>query len=192
MKHFLHLLIFLIPAFTFAQPTVPIDKKTGHVLYTGVIDAKGVSQPELYLRMKAFYNTYSAGENAMKLETDEPGRLSAKTFTDVIVDDGTTTERQRLWYTLSLDLEDGRFIYEMRNFSLQRHCIPARQIPCEAQTKTIAVEALISPVKKGKKNKTSTNPYSLENALEKATSSLLAAMQSSALSERRIAGIKPE
>mgnify|MGYP006213214427 CR=1 FL=1 len=53
----------------------------------------------------------------------------------------------------------------------------------------VAAEAIIKPAKKGKK-KVNTNPYSPENALEKTTSSLVAVMKESALSERRIASNK--
>ncbi|MDX5418972.1 MAG: DUF4468 domain-containing protein [Hymenobacteraceae bacterium] len=189
MKHFLLFIIFLIPAFTFAQTAVPIDKKTGHIVYTGVVDAKGVSQSELYLRMKAFYYTYSAGENAIQLESDDTGRLSGKAFTDIIVDDGITTEKQRLWYTLAIELGDGKFRYELTDFSMQRYCIPARPVACEMQTKLVAAEAIIKPAKKGKR-KVDSNPYSPENALEKTASSIVAVMKESALSERRIASSK--
>ena len=189
MKHFLLFIIILIPTIAFTQTTVPIDKKTGHILYSGVVDAKGVSQSELYLRMKGFYHTYSAKENAIQLETDNTGRLSGKAFTDIIVNDGITTEKQRLWYTLVIELSDGKFRYELTNFSMQRYCIPARALACETQTKPVAAEAIIRPAKKGKK-KVSTHPYSPENVLEKTTSSLVAVMKESALSERRIASNK--
>ncbi|MBD1396743.1 DUF4468 domain-containing protein [Pontibacter sp. JH31] len=189
MKHFLPFLIFLVSFSSFAQNSTPIDKKSGHIIYTGLIDAKGVSQAELYLRMKAFYNTYGAGENAMQLVTDDTGRLSGKAFTDIIVDDGTTTEKQRLGYTLTLELEDGKLRYEMTDFRMQRYCIPARPVACELQTKLVAAEAILKSTKKGKK-KVSTNSYAPENALEKTTSSMVTAMKESALAEHRIANTR--
>jgi hypothetical protein len=191
MKHFLLVLIFLLPFATSAQPALPLDKKTGQVIFTGDVDAKGVSQPELYLRIKAFLNTYTSGENSIKLLRDDASLISGNTFTDVIINDGTTTERQRLWYTLVVELEEGRFSYELKDFSLQRHCIPAREVPCEEQTKLVSLEKMLAPTgKKSAKGRPSI-PSSPERVVNKTVSSLIAALRTSALTEQHIAGIKP-
>jgi hypothetical protein len=193
MKHFLHLFIFLLPLTTLAQSPVPIDKKTGHILYNGTIDAKGVSQAELYLRVKTFYSSYKGGTDAIQVLRDDAGLISGKVFTDVIVNDGTSTEKQRLWYTLSIELGDGRLTYEIKDFSLQRYCIAAKQIPCDVQTKSVAVESFLKPVANKKDaRKVHAQPYSPENALGKATATLVSALEANALKEQRIAGVKPE
>jgi hypothetical protein len=191
MKHFLHLLIILLPLTTLAQSPVPIDKTTGHILYNGTIDAKGVSQAELYLRVKTFYSSHKAGTEPIQVLRDDTGLISGKVFSDVIVNDGTSTEKQRLWYTLSIELGDGRLTYEIKDFSLQRYCIPARQIPCEVQTKSVAVESILKPVANKKDAKKAlAQPYSPESALGKATATLLAALEANTLKEQRIAGVK--
>ncbi len=191
MKHFLRILIFLLPFATLAQPPIPFDKKAGQVIFTGVVDTKGVSQPELYLRLKAFFNTYKAREKRIELLRDDASLISGRTYTDVIINDGTTTEKQRLWYTLAIDLSEGKFSYEMKDFSLQRHCIPARPVPCEEQTKLVGLEKMIAPTsKKSVKGRTSL-PNSPEKVVNNTMSSLIAGLRTSALTEQRIAGIKP-
>lgn len=188
MKHFLLLLLIIVPFISSAQLLPTLDKKTGLITFSDEVNVRGVSETELYNRMKAFYLAGSSSDEPIILEDGAAGKMIGQAYTDIIVNDGKTTEKQRLWYTLLIELEDGKFSYVLKDFSMQRYCIPARPIACEEQTKPVALEDVFKPATKKAKS-SSVKAYSLENQLSKAAASLVASLTKSALTDRNIAGI---
>jgi hypothetical protein len=191
MKHFLLLVFIILPFTSFAQLTPALNKKTGEITFSDVVDVKGVPQTELYNRIKMFYGAGSSSKEQLQLTDGAAGNMEGKAFMDIIVNDGNTTEKQRLWYTIQVELHDGKFSYVLKDLSLQRYCIPAKQIACEEQTKPVAVEDLLKLTAKTSK-KSPAKAYSLESQLSKAASTLITSLTKSAITERHIAGLSPE
>jgi hypothetical protein len=191
MKHFLLLAFIILPFTSFAQLTPVLDKKTGQITFTDVVDVKGIPQTELYNRIKTFYSTGTSSKEQIQLTDGAAGNMVGKAFMDVIINDGITTEKQRLWYTILVELHDAKFRYVLKELSLQRYCIPAKQIACEEQTKPVAVEDLLKLTARSAK-KSPAKAYSLESQLGKAASNLVTSLTKSALTERHIAGLSPE
>lgn len=138
--------------------------------------------------MKALYTSYRTAGSGMQVEAESASSILCTAYSDVILNNGNSTEKQRLTYTLMISFDAGAYSYEIKDFSLQRFCIPARPVACEIQTKPTPVEAVYVPTKRKKE----IPPYSLESELNKVASSLISAMKSSASTERQLAGINPK
>lgn len=176
MKRLLAFALALLPLLSFAHN---LPTENGKITYSEVVPADGVTQEELYTRFREFFTTsFKSADDVIQMDTKD--RIIGKAWQDVLVNDGKVTEKRKLWYTLKIEMKEGRYRVELSDFHMQRYCIPAYG-PCEAQTRLFPAEAILSPQNKvTKKGKPSVGYASFEQEIEKAATALLSGVRQAA------------
>ena len=84
MKKVIQLIILtliLVANNVFAQdnPILPIDEKTGKIVYSEIVKVDSTSSPELYLRAKTwFVRNFNSANNVIQLDDKESGKIIGK------------------------------------------------------------------------------------------------------------------
>ncbi len=129
-------LLFVLPSFVFAQknkpvaPVLPLDAETNMVSYSGVVDATGISQKEMYARtimwVKEFYPIPSSVlqvQDSVNMKIVCKGKFDAKKT----LKNGTQQTGERILYNLTVQFKEGRYKYEITKVLIQS----ATSIPVE-------------------------------------------------------------
>lgn len=182
MKKLILSFLLILPSIVSAQE-LPIDKGSGLISYAEVVPVEGVSQDELYSRIREYFvNTFKSADDVIQMDDKAGGKIIGKAFSDIVVYDGKVSEKRRLWYTLKVEMKDGRYRYELKDFLMQRYCLPRMPVSCEVQTKPVAAEIILSPSNKvNKKGKPSQGYASFQEELNKTAESLIASIKNTAV-----------
>jgi len=108
MKNLLLAFIFCLPIFASAQrPT--IDSITKKVTYSDVVSIVSSNKDQLYNNAKIwFINNFKSANDVIQLDDKQAGHIIGKGLTQL--------PDSRLWFTVDLQLKDGRYKYTLTNF----------------------------------------------------------------------------
>jgi hypothetical protein len=95
--------------------------KDGKVNYSGVVNVDSVNKTELYNRAKHWLvETYKSAKDVIQIDDKENGEVIGKVFFEIY---WTNTFYSGLniniWHTLKIQVKDGRFRYEITDFSVK-------------------------------------------------------------------------
>lgn len=96
-------------------PVLPIDPDTHLVAYTGVVEVPGATQAQLYSRAYEWVaKNFNSAQSVIQMQDKESGKIIAKGVIKAFIkkyDSGYNS------FTLSLYLKDGKYKYDITNFS---------------------------------------------------------------------------
>lgn len=104
---------------------IPVDSATNKVVFTEVVEAKGVSKNDLYVAAKEwFVLTFKSADAVLQMDDNQNGRLIGKGYSEItlppILGISTTT---RMYYTISISIKDDRFKYEISRIYYKSYAI---------------------------------------------------------------------
>lgn len=115
-------LTFIATLTTYGQnesPNIPIDSLTNKISYTEVVFVDSLSnKQELYSRAREWFaKAYKSSTNVIQMEDKESGKIVGKALMQVYAKAlGTNHPSGYINYTISVDMKDGRYKYEVTNF----------------------------------------------------------------------------
>lgn len=122
-------LILFLSVFAFGQkkqpftaPTLPMDNETKLVSYNGVVDQSGIVKSELYKRAMKWIKEYYPNPTGIVQESDSvAGKIVCKARFDArrTLKNGQTAPSDRVQYTLTILLKDGKYKYELTNINIK-------------------------------------------------------------------------
>ncbi|MEJ8803133.1 DUF4468 domain-containing protein [Pontibacter sp. H249] len=176
MKKLILSLLFILPLAVMGH-NLPVAN--GKITYSEVVSAEGLTQEQLYQRLREFFTVqFKSADDVIQMDTKD--KVIGKAWQDIIVDDGKVQEKRKLWYTVKLEMKEGRYRIELSDFHMQRYCLPAYG-PCEPQTRLFPAEQILSPQNQvNKKGKPSVGYASFEREIEKAATALMANIKEAA------------
>ena len=132
------LFILILHSFSSAQTAttttaspVPVDPITKQITYEGVVDVKGVTAKTLYERALEWFKSYYKNPSDVIRENDESGnKIMGKArfkISNPPDKSGLRGDAGLVQYTITLAARDGRFKYEILEFSWKQ----ASVYPCE-------------------------------------------------------------
>ncbi|WP_051359804.1 DUF4468 domain-containing protein [Adhaeribacter aquaticus] len=132
MKHLLRLLAFLIllPLGLKAQtlPPMPIDSTTGLINFTEVVQVPDVTSKELYTRGREWFATaFRSADAVLEMEDKDSGKLIGKAYQDIVIK-VLMPVRMKLWYTVKIQVKDGRYKYDITNLEHQGYYDPSLKV----------------------------------------------------------------
>jgi hypothetical protein len=114
MRNLILPMLLLATIIVKAQPAaIPIDKETGHVVYTEVVNVNGTSAEDLYKRMYYWFRTFYVNPSSV-IEADSRPSAYIKGKHAVIVYDtinGKANKHGLVKYTIEVAAKDGRYRY---------------------------------------------------------------------------------
>lgn len=106
----LHLLLFL-PFTGFAQE-LPVQD--GKIIYTDVLQVEGSAAADLFARAKRWYvKEYRNANEVIQMEDPERGEIIGKGIFKVVY----FSRQPNIRHTVTIQVKDGRYRYEISNFS---------------------------------------------------------------------------
>lgn len=111
----LSVLMLLFAMAAFAQPPVPIEEGSGHVVYTEVVNVAGANQAELFKRLEHWFNTYYKNPTSIIQTKDaSTGKIDGKhqfyVYNEV---NGKKNQFGQVKYTITVDVKEGKFRYKI-------------------------------------------------------------------------------
>jgi hypothetical protein len=111
-------------------PVLPIDPDTHLVAYTGVVEVPGATQAQLYSRAYEWVaKNFNSAQNVIQMQDKESGKIIAKGVVKAFVkkyDSGYNS------FTLSLYLKDGKYKYDITNFSNEHKTVGTKYGPSDS------------------------------------------------------------
>lgn len=169
--------ICFLPTILFAQ-TFPIDSHSGKITYTEDLLIKDASQTELYDRAKSWIVSSSGKTHGILVEDPSNGLLKASNQTNVRAREGNNKVINKLWYTVTFQVEDDRLWYKISDFHVNNGYGTVGSGNRRDQAWKQPLEALLTP--KHADEKKGQNKALAEKA-RKSIEALLAEMKSSLL-----------
>jgi len=126
MKNIITAIILLFSLSITAQEK-PYEKElpvndSGLIDFTEVVKVDGASSFELYSRAREwFVTTFNSAEAVLQMDDKESGKLIGKAFSDIVTPAGFTPITDKLHYTLSIYLKDGRYKYSITSLQIQQY-----------------------------------------------------------------------
>jgi hypothetical protein len=115
MKKMIFLIVYLlfVCGFTYAQAPLPIDKTTGHVVYTEVVNVPGVSANELYKRAYYWFNTFYTNPSSVIYSYDEKEGFVKGKHNIMVYDsiEGKPNKKGIVKYEIEITAREGRIKY---------------------------------------------------------------------------------
>lgn len=146
------LALFFFPITLLGQ-TFPVDPQSGKIFYSEDILVKDAAQAELFTRAKSWFANPAKREQVWVEEDAASGLLTGRTYTRLTATAGKGSQTYRLWYTVTIRVEDDRYGYYLSDFHLQ----PASPGPLpaskEPQNQKQPLEAVVLPEKVEEKQK---------------------------------------
>ncbi|MDX2001096.1 MAG: DUF4468 domain-containing protein [Chitinophagales bacterium] len=96
-----------------AQAPVPIDKTTGHVVYTEVVNVNGASANDLYKRAYYWFNTFYTNPSSVIISYNESTGLVKGKHSIMVYDtlDGKPNKKGMVKYEIEIQAKEGRYKY---------------------------------------------------------------------------------
>ena len=104
---------------------LPIDQ--GKIVFTEVVQCdSAVTSDLIYSSLKEwFIKTYKSANDVLQLDT--PNKLIGKAFDVINVQSGNVLVKQKLHYTITISIKDGKYKYEITDLMFQTY--PSTMIP---------------------------------------------------------------
>ena len=99
-----------------AQPNLPIDKETGHVVYTEVVNVNGTSADELYKRINYWFHTFFTNpKDVVMLDNMQTATVKGHHAIQVMdTVNGTPHKKDGfIKYEITVEGKDGRYRYKV-------------------------------------------------------------------------------
>jgi hypothetical protein len=113
----LFLLLFIAPAFSYSQ-NVPIDSLTNKIVFSEVVKVDSVSKDELYTRAREWFaKTFKSAQDVLQMDDKESGKLIGKGSSKGVNHLQLSTNSFYLNYMISITIKDGRYRYEVTDFT---------------------------------------------------------------------------
>ena len=117
------LLLFLLPLLSFGQD-LPIDSKTGEVVFTDVVNVNDSSTKaiDLFERAQGFLvDVFVSADDVIQYENAETGKIIVKGNFDISVEHKVLGGMQnfpigRVSFRLDIEVRDGRYKYTFKDF----------------------------------------------------------------------------
>lgn len=140
MKNLLTLLFIVLPWVVYAQnATLPFDSTTGRILFTNIVEVDNSSKDVLYNKARTWFSThFNSGETVLDMDEKALGKLIGKAALPFKFQNttggGLFTERYILWYTLIVEIKNGRYRYEITNLEIKvpDYATISDQVPIES------------------------------------------------------------
>jgi len=182
MKAFLLALLIFAPMLMRAQSVVlPIDSTTHKVTFTGVVQVPGVTQADLYSRAREWFATnFNSGKAVLDMDDKEAGKMIGKAYADFslrapLVGDIT----QKLWRQVKVYVKDGRYRYELTEFSTEGYLASGGRKP-----ESYPVEWFLDKTKGARKGMSESVLNATHNQALAQIASLQSAMTSTAAAKK--------
>ena len=107
--------------------TMPIDKETGLITYTGVVNCDSATSKDIYYAAKLWaLNAFGTGKPVAQVNNAETKTLVFKPAIAVRTEGGV--EAGLVYYTFTIECKDGKYKYTLTNF---RHQISPEASACD-------------------------------------------------------------
>ena len=120
MRYILTVLIF-IPTLCVGQliDELPRDDN-GNLYYSETEKVDGINSKELFIRAKQFYvNNFKSAKDVIQMDDKEAGIIIGKGLSQYYIKIvGVDNGPHQLWYTIKIQVKDGRYKYEIYDFFL--------------------------------------------------------------------------
>ena len=109
-------IIILMASLSCIAQEWPIDKETGKITFTKVVQVDSASKSVLYNRaMEWFAKTYNSSKDVLQIEDKEAGKLYGKALLSVYVTQIDRTNWGSVHYEISITVKDNRYKYTITN-----------------------------------------------------------------------------
>ncbi|MCU0472967.1 MAG: DUF4468 domain-containing protein [Bacteroidales bacterium] len=99
------------------SPTLPIDEKTGKIVYSEVVNVDSTSISELYLRAKTwFVHNFNSANNVIQLDDKELGKIIGKGLFDVRLSAMSKQSAGYVRFLVDIQVKEGRYKYTFTDF----------------------------------------------------------------------------
>jgi hypothetical protein len=115
----------LIETPIYSQDIFPIDKETGEIVYSGVVNVDSTNSKELYVRAHEWFaNTFKSAKDVIQLDDKEAGKIVGKGFYDAGIPKsyGGIIHSPLIGsvnFTVEIQTKDGKYKYVFTIFSWQ-------------------------------------------------------------------------
>lgn len=109
---------------------IPFDPESCKIAYTEVVPVAGASQRELYTRAKLWFKSTEA---VVQADNKEAGLLQGTVLQDITVFTNGMHTTVKLWYTIKIALQDGRYMYDITDFWMQDYPHPYNPDPSDPE-----------------------------------------------------------
>lgn len=122
MKHFVIILIVVLPSLLFGQQEeanyelpnykmeLPINEETGLISFVYVVQVNGISKNELFSRAQIWFsNKYNSVDHVLRMVEKKNGILMGYAFTDMTIMEAGLGELEKMYYTIKIYVKDGRY-----------------------------------------------------------------------------------
>lgn len=113
-KHFFTVGLLILPFSALTAQDLPIDKESGKVTYTEVVEMPGISKSDLYLRCATWFAAnYGSSKAVLQLSDKEDGKLMGKALTEVAFKNPPMGLRYGgiVNYTITVQVKDDKYRY---------------------------------------------------------------------------------
>ena len=120
MKRLL-LALLLLPFISVAQEVkIPIDSASQKISYSGVVKVEGVSKDDLYTRSREWFaRTFKSAKAVIQMDDKAAGKIIGKGYAEGSYVVLISAMKFDMWYTVSITVKDGRYRYELSDFTFQ-------------------------------------------------------------------------
>jgi uncharacterized protein with TBP-like fold DUF4468 len=119
MKATLLLTIFWLSAIPAFCQTMPMDKATGLITYSGIVNCDSAGRKDIYNAAKLWaLNAFGTGKPVAQVNNAENTTIVLKPAIKVIADNGQGAGY--VYYTLTIECKDGKYKYTFTDFRHQK------------------------------------------------------------------------
>ncbi len=123
MKNLFFTLLILLSFNTFCQIIDDLPKsETGRIVYSEIIPLDSLMKNQLYLNSKQFFvNAFKSANDVIQMDDKDAGIIVGKGFTDIYSKMLGSSYPVKMWYTIKIRSNDGRYKYEIYNIYFENY-----------------------------------------------------------------------
>ena len=135
MKTYITLVFILFYTLSFSQVNLPMDKSTGLITYSEVINLEGYSKTDLYLNAKNWFSKeFKSANNVVDTDDKEIGIVSGKGMVKIYV---KQAPYGNISFIAKIELKENKYKYTFTHFSHSNGESALGDIgPCESMFNT--------------------------------------------------------
>lgn len=127
MKKLLILLLFVYPTIVLSQEktnnnriVLPIDSSTNLITYQEVVDAKGATKDQLYIKGREWFaKSFKSANDVIQMDDKDAGKIIGKATSQGIYTSGGLSIPYKMLYTISITTKNNKYRYEITSFITQ-------------------------------------------------------------------------
>lgn len=155
MKNLIIIFLIGLPTFLFGQQNevnfelplyktnLPVNVETGSITFVYIFNAVDQSKDELYKSARNWFDEkYNASDLVLQIADSSSGVLYGTAFTDIIVLEGGMGEPEKMYYTIEVNVKDGKFKCVITDIMYQAYASEYDQYPEIYRAEPIIIDNL--------------------------------------------------